>query len=119
MRVSRCLGHLLQVLMEAKQKLGSTVRQKLADAIAARKHEDVMRFTRLFRPLRLQVCIFLRSAALIHALGQPPGFVAFRQADGSVSCSRTGRGPAAVSTVPVQAGGREGSGTLQHPCRGW
>lgn len=44
--------------MEAKQKLGSTVRQKLADAIAACKHEDVMRFTRLFRPLRMQVRIF-------------------------------------------------------------
>lgn len=46
----------LQILMEAKQKLGGTVRQKLAGAIVARKHEDVVRFTRLFRPLRMQVC---------------------------------------------------------------
>jgi hypothetical protein len=53
----------LQVLMEAKQKLGSTVRQKVADAIAARKHEDVMRFTRLFRPLRMQVCIIPETQA--------------------------------------------------------
>lgn len=44
-----------QILMEAKQKLGGTVRQKLADAIASRRHEDVVRFTRLYRPLRMQV----------------------------------------------------------------
>lgn len=43
-----------QILMEAKQKLGGTVRQKLAGAIEARKHEDVVRFTRLYRPLRMQ-----------------------------------------------------------------
>lgn len=45
-----------QILMEAKQKLGGTVRQKLAGAMEARKHEDVVRFTRLYRPLRMQVC---------------------------------------------------------------
>ena len=68
---------MLQVLMEAKQKLGSTVRQKLADAIAARKHEDVMRFTRLFRPLRMQVCILLRLAGLVCAPRRLPENMTF------------------------------------------
>ena len=44
-----------QVLLEAKEKLGGTVRQKLRDAIAERRHEDVLRFTRLYRPLRMKV----------------------------------------------------------------
>lgn len=51
----RQMSYGAQILTEAKQKLGGTVRQKLADAIAGRRHEDVVRFTRLYRPLRMQV----------------------------------------------------------------
>ena len=31
------------------------MRQRLGEAMAARSHEDVLRFARLFRPLRMQV----------------------------------------------------------------
>lgn len=43
-----------QVLREAKLKLGGTVREKLRDAMDKRNHEDVIRFTRLYRPLRMK-----------------------------------------------------------------
>lgn len=43
-----------QILLEAKQKLGGKVRQQLQDAIKDRRHEDVLRFTRLYRPLRMK-----------------------------------------------------------------
>lgn len=43
-----------QILLSAKAQLGQVLRQRLDAAVAAEEARDVLRFTKLFKPLRMQ-----------------------------------------------------------------
>ena len=45
-----------QILQNARVQLEQVVRDKLAAAISDGQHSEVVRFAKLFKPLRIQVC---------------------------------------------------------------
>ncbi len=50
----------VQILQNARVQLEQVVRDKLAAAINNGQHSEVVRFAKLFKPLRIQVCSRLR-----------------------------------------------------------
>ena len=46
----------VQILQNARLQLEHVVRDKLAAAIGDGQHSEVVRFAKLFKPLRIQVC---------------------------------------------------------------
>ena len=56
-----------QILQNARVQLEQVVRDKLAAAISDGQHSEVVRFAKLFKPLRIQVCA--RPAACVCMAG--------------------------------------------------
>ena len=56
----------LQILQNARVQLEQVVRDKLAAAIGDGQHSEVVRFAKLFKPLRIQVCSGAGTVELRH-----------------------------------------------------
>ena len=54
-----------QILQSAKAQLGAVLRQRLDAAVAAGEAREVLRFTKLFKPLRMQARIRPYNSKLV------------------------------------------------------
>ena len=61
---------LMQVLAEAQQQLRTVVQAQVEEAVGKQEHDTVVRFVRLYAPLRMKVPravdLMLLSCSLIH-----------------------------------------------------
>lgn len=67
----------LQILAEAQEQLKTVVQNKIQEAVAKQDHETVVRFVRLYIPLRLKVQKHALRSLLLRLVPNSPAWLMF------------------------------------------
>lgn len=57
----------MQALAEAQETLRNVIQERVQDAIQKQEHDTVVRFVKLYAPLRMKVSLLLQSSLHVHA----------------------------------------------------